>query len=97
MGKIEKIEKLAGKGKVEKVLKFVGDKDKEVRAQRVEICNVQTLNYGMISMHLPICRTFPKHPSDPRPLLYTMHLAGNTTDSTWLSFLELRVRITRKM
>ena len=31
MGKIEKIEKLAGKGKVEKVLKFVGDKDKEVR------------------------------------------------------------------
>ena len=31
MGKIEKIEKLAGKGKAEKVLKFVGDKDKEVR------------------------------------------------------------------
>lgn len=31
MGKIEKIEKLAGKGKAEKVLKFFGDKDKEVR------------------------------------------------------------------
>lgn len=31
MGKIEKIQKLAGKGKGEKILKFVGDKDKEVR------------------------------------------------------------------
>lgn len=31
MGKIEKIEKLAGKGKSGKVLKFVSDKDKEVR------------------------------------------------------------------
>lgn len=31
MGKIEKIEKLAGKGKGEKLVKFMGDKDKEVR------------------------------------------------------------------
>ena len=31
MGKIEKIEKLAGKGKSDKVLKFIQDKNKEVR------------------------------------------------------------------
>ena len=36
MGKIEKIEKLAGKGKAEKVLKFVGDKDKEVRLAAIK-------------------------------------------------------------
>ncbi|MCI8541823.1 HEAT repeat domain-containing protein [Acetatifactor aquisgranensis] len=31
MGKLEKIEKLASKGKADKLLGFVGDKDKEVR------------------------------------------------------------------
>ena len=63
--------------------------DKDARAQRTEICSVQKLPYGMVPIHLPTCRTFSRYPSDPKPLVYTMHLADNTTSSTWLSFLEL--------